>query len=96
MISQAPILRSHYESDEKYNEALTSAQNIVENFIRDKRNALLVDSDWTQFNDSPLTAQKKTEWASYRTQLRDLIQNLNLDYAIGFTIDDESFPAKPE
>ena len=39
---------------------------------REKRNALLAASDWTQANDSPLSAEKKVEWASYRTALRNL------------------------
>jgi hypothetical protein len=39
---------------------------------RDTRNALLAASDWTQANDSPLAAEKKVEWASYRTALRNL------------------------
>ena len=29
------------------------------------------ESDWTQGNDSPLSNDKKTEWAEYRTLLRD-------------------------
>jgi len=39
---------------------------------REQRNALLAASDWTQANDSPLAAEKKVEWATYRTALRDL------------------------
>ena len=39
---------------------------------REKRNALLAASDWTQANDSPLAAEKKVEWATYRTALRNL------------------------
>ena len=39
---------------------------------RQKRNDLLAASDWTQANDSPLSNDKKIEWASYRTALRDL------------------------
>jgi len=39
---------------------------------RSKRNSLLAQSDWTQANDSPLAAEKKVEWASYRTALRNL------------------------
>jgi len=39
---------------------------------REKRNALLAASDWTQANDSPLANDKKVEWASYRTALRNL------------------------
>lgn len=39
---------------------------------RDTRNQLLAESDWTQFNDSPLTGELKTSWATYRQTLRDL------------------------
>ena len=39
---------------------------------RDTRNRLLSDSDWTQFNDSPLTGDVKTSWATYRQTLRDI------------------------
>jgi len=39
---------------------------------REERNALLAASDWTQANDSPLSAEKKVEWATYRTALRNL------------------------
>jgi hypothetical protein len=40
--------------------------------IRLKRNNLLSESDWTQFNDSPLSAEKKLEWATYRQALRNI------------------------
>jgi hypothetical protein len=36
------------------------------------RNALLRCSDWTQLPDSPLTAEQKAAWGSYRQALRDL------------------------
>ena len=39
--------------------------------LRQLRNTLLRESDWTQFTDSPLTDSKKTEWKTYRQQLRD-------------------------
>lgn len=39
--------------------------------IRINRNKLLSESDWTQFNDSPLSKTKKTEWTTYRKELRD-------------------------
>ncbi len=39
--------------------------------MRAWRDALLAQSDWTQMSDSPLTDAKKTEWATYRQQLRD-------------------------
>lgn len=40
--------------------------------VRLKRNGLLRESDWTQFNDSPLSAEKKLEWVTYRQTLRDI------------------------
>jgi len=43
--------------------------------LRAKRNTLLTESDWTQYNDSPLTDEVKAEWAVYRQSLRDLPEN---------------------
>ena len=39
--------------------------------MRQWRDILLIESDWTQMADSPLSTQKKAEWATYRQQLRD-------------------------
>jgi len=46
--------------------------------LRKKRNTRLQESDWTQMPDSPLSDAKKTEWATYRQQLRDLPAGLDL------------------
>lgn len=43
--------------------------------LRSQRDELLSQSDWTQFNDSPLDNTKKQEWATYRQALRDLPAN---------------------
>ena len=56
-----------------------------------KRNALLAESDWTQFADSPLTDKKKAEWATYRQALRDLPQQ----YPDAISNDDIIWPTKP-
>ena len=40
--------------------------------VRRERDELLKDSDWTQLPDSPLTSATKTEWATYRTSLRNV------------------------
>ena len=37
-----------------------------------ERNKLLSESDWTQLPDSPLSTEKKAEWATYRQALRDM------------------------
>ena len=39
---------------------------------RKKRDDLLASSDWTQMNDSPLTNELKTAWATFRQELRDV------------------------
>ena len=60
--------------------------------IRNVRNGLLEESDWTQVNDCPLSDSKKQEWATYRQELRDLPsthQSVN-------NIADVIFPSIPE
>ena len=42
--------------------------------VKNKRNKLLNACDWTQIADSPLTAEKKAEWTTYRQLLRDVPQ----------------------
>ncbi len=39
---------------------------------RNHRNHLLRESDWTRLDDNGLTSEKKSEWAQYRQQLRDI------------------------
>ena len=39
--------------------------------LREKRNGLLAESDWTQGSDTPLTDEVKDIWTAYREQLRD-------------------------
>ena len=40
--------------------------------IRAERDRLLTSSDWTQNNDSPCTAIDKSQWRTYRQELRDI------------------------
>ena len=44
----------------------------VDFLFRLERNRRLSESDWTQSSDSPLSEDKKKEWATYRQALRDL------------------------
>ena len=66
--------------------------------LRIHRNWLLKDSDWTQFNDSPLSDSKKAEWVTYRQALRDITKTAKpkLD-SVGLTLIEGSvtFPEKP-
>tara|TARA_R110000796_G_scaffold13385_1_gene43237 strand:+ start:204 stop:512 length:309 start_codon:yes stop_codon:yes gene_type:complete len=45
--------------------------------LRSKRNKLLLDCDWIELPNSPLTADKKIEWQTYRTNLRNLTNGLD-------------------
>ena len=40
--------------------------------VRESRNKLIADSDWTQLPDSQLSDSDKAEWVIYRQDLRDL------------------------
>tara|TARA_B110000971_G_C19891370_1_gene445494 strand:+ start:357 stop:809 length:453 start_codon:yes stop_codon:yes gene_type:complete len=45
--------------------------------VRIIRDTLLSQSDWTQFQDSPLNDSTLTEWQSYRQSLRDVTSQSN-------------------
>lgn len=49
-----------------------SVKNLGWVAIRNERKKLLDASDWTALTDSPLSSEKKTEWATYRQTLRDI------------------------
>ena len=59
------------------------------NFVRQERDRRLIESDWTQNVDSPLSEEKKMEWQIYRQQLRDVISNVTN------TTDIINWPTKP-
>ena len=59
--------------------------------IRAERTRLLSESDWTQGGDSPLTTQKKSDWAKYRTSLRTLPE----DQSSKTKYSDITWPTKP-
>ena len=39
------------------------------------RNFLLMDSDWTQLGDAPISTEEKAKWVTYRQKLRDIPQD---------------------
>jgi len=50
--------------------------------IRNKRNGLLLDSDYTQLDDIP--AEKKALWTEYRQKLRDITEDVTDPNTITF------------
>ena len=79
-------------SAEDYAQAEIDAQNYLTvtlpKSIRDKRNELLAESDWTQNPDISFTAEQKQAWNTYRQALRDIPSQS------GFPTD-VVFPQKP-
>lgn len=57
---------------EKTQQELEQETNQMWENIRVQRNELLLESDWTQLSDSPISEQKKVEWQTYRQELRDI------------------------
>lgn len=62
----------------------------IAHVIRQTRNYLLQQCDWTQLSDSPLTVEKKAEWATYRQALRDIFETYSENPL------DAEFPVSPE
>ncbi|BAQ90966.1 hypothetical protein [uncultured Mediterranean phage uvMED] len=69
------------------NKALPKALAI----LRGRRNNLLQESDWTDLPNAVLTDEKKSEWQSYRTELRDLTDGLDTVEKVKAV----EFPTKP-
>lgn len=44
----------------------------LEQQVRNQRNSLLRQSDWTQTIDAPLTQSEQLQWQTYRQALRDI------------------------
>ena len=59
--------------------------------VRAVRDGRLTMSDWTQTTDSPLTAEKRSEWQMYRQALRDL----PADYSYVNSLEQVTFPDIP-
>ena len=61
-------------------------------WMRQRRNLMLQECDWTVGADSPLSSSKKTEWQTYRQALRDIPAS-HTDIT---SRQDVSWPTKPE
>ena len=59
--------------------------------LRGKRNRLLLECDWIELNNSPLSEEKKNEWREYRVKLRDITNGLTTVKKIVKVV----FPDKP-
>ncbi|QIZ21583.1 hypothetical protein E5R92_07285 [Candidatus Pelagibacter giovannonii] len=67
-------------------------QRKINEQVRLPREQLLKDSDWSQLSDNGLSSEKKTEWQTYRQELRDLPSTISSKEDIA----DLAYPTKPE
>ena len=59
--------------------------------LRQDRNKLLLECDWTDLPNAVLSDEKKTEWQTYRTNLRDITNGLTTVEQVKTVV----FPTKP-
>ena len=72
--------------------------SIEMNKLREQRNALLLESDWTVMLDSPLSDSKQAEWKTYRQALRDITKTATpklLEELPVLDLSSVTFPTKP-
>ena len=59
--------------------------------LRDERNRLLAESDWTGLADTALINEKLAEWRMYRQHLRNLPEGLDTEDKVK----EVTWPEKP-
>ena len=90
-VSDVDQYRINISTDTPFVESKPAPTINVSAHIREVRTKLLKMCDWTQTEDSPLSAEKKAEWATYRQALRDMPDTCSHCA----TVDDITWPTKP-
>lgn len=72
LVLDGNVVKYVWSQQKKTGEDLKLAIKIEWHSVRLQRNELLQKSDWTQILDTPITAEQRAAWATYRQQLRDL------------------------
>ena len=69
----------------KYNELDANHGMIA---LRNERDQLLAETDWTRMDDNGLSDSAKASWATYRQELRDITDTAT-------SLEDVTWPTKP-
>ena len=82
---------------EQFDALLSTTETEELRIFRQLRNQKLLECDWTQGVDSPLSDLKKVEWATYRQELRDITKTVTPVFITRGIIDQSKFswPTKP-
>ena len=87
------LVDSHATKKVEIAEEIQNAENTRDvdiDELREIRNHMLIESDWTHTTDSPLSDSDKTAWATYRQELRDMTNDYTTTQYNLIT-----FPTKP-
>lgn len=92
VVSTTPIKQNgnwivNFEVVDKTEEEKQEYKKEVSWNIREKRNSLLIATDWMGMSDVTMTA----EWAAYRQALRDITDHVNFP-----NLTETDWPTKPE
>jgi len=68
---------------------LNEKRNNLIFMLKQNRNTILNETDYTQMPDNPMPAEKKEAWAKFRQELRDMFNQ-------GINAEDIKFPAIPK
>ena len=98
-LSQIKVVKNDNEYKVEYDpeKDMIEIENLRKEDIREKRNKLLAESDWTSMPDIPLSDEKRNEWKVYRQELRDITDNMGItiDNFQTFNVNDIVWPTKP-
>jgi hypothetical protein len=72
------LIAERFEIAKQYKEHMS----INMDDVRFTRNQLIAATDWTQALDSPLSQDKRAEWATYRQALRDITNNVDINNVV--------------
>ena len=76
--------------DKDYDRLLEAAReteyNLLAKTIRDKRDKLLADTDWSMMADVTMEEQKRESYRTYRQALRDITKQEDFPYNVIFPI----------
>lgn len=81
-----PIEYTDEELDIKVDEIINFEKNNTIRWVelREARNRRLLNCDWTQIADAPITEELRAEWTAYRQALRDLPANTEFPAYVEF------------
>ena len=88
------IFNAENERIEKEKEEYWANYDWMKDF-REMRNRILLNCDWTQSIDAPISESKKIEWQLYRQQLRDLPQSITDAKSMVLDKNHSSWPIPP-